>query len=302
MRSDDGQRNENRKKLITLLLVSLLIHTVVALFVGKFSEWKLPVKKEKQLRVQLNPPKSKDKKMQVVQQNKKTTQEPENKDADFWSIQNQKAKKQTKAPRVDDFKQKTTPPQLSQPTPPSQPSQKSEPKKKVLSKHKGRIPISQSEKIVKNLFNSLNKELVNRTPAVEESSATDDYLKKIEVGQQTMLNTREFKFYSYFERVRSQLKQYWRPLIQQKFMETAFAQRRDPAGRGEKITRVHVRLDNVGRITKILVLKSSGVGLIDTAAVEAFQKAGPFPNPPKGMIEKDGTVNLQWEFVLIVNT
>ena len=32
--------------------------------------------------------------------------------------------------------------------------------------------------------------------------------------------------------------------------------------------------------------------------MEAFQQAGPFPNPPKGMLDADGFVRIRWDFIL----
>ena len=37
---------------------------------------------------------------------------------------------------------------------------------------------------------------------------------------------------------------------------------------------------------------------LDDAAVEAFRQAAPFPNPPKGLIETDGTIKIRWNFVV----
>ena len=36
----------------------------------------------------------------------------------------------------------------------------------------------------------------------------------------------------------------------------------------------------------------------DQYSVDAFQKAGPFPNPPKGIVEDDGFVRIRWDFIL----
>ena len=35
-----------------------------------------------------------------------------------------------------------------------------------------------------------------------------------------------------------------------------------------------------------------------TAAIEAFKEAAPFPNPPAGIVESDGTIKIRWDFVL----
>ena len=49
---------------------------------------------------------------------------------------------------------------------------------------------------------------------------------------------------------------------------------------------------------KVQVLEDSGLRDLDEAAVDAFREAAPFPNPPQGIVEKDGTVKIRWDFVL----
>jgi len=46
------------------------------------------------------------------------------------------------------------------------------------------------------------------------------------------------------------------------------------------------------------VIGDSGIQDLDDAAIEAFKAAAPFPNPPKGVVENDGTVQIRWDFVL----
>jgi protein TonB len=57
-------------------------------------------------------------------------------------------------------------------------------------------------------------------------------------------------------------------------------------------------LDKRGILSKVQVLSSSGARDLDEAAVEAFQAAAPFPNPPAGIVEKDGMIRIRWDFVL----
>ena len=66
----------------------------------------------------------------------------------------------------------------------------------------------------------------------------------------------------------------------------------------DRITRVIIILDDGGILQGVQVLEESGVRDLDDAAVEAFRAAAPFPNPPKGIIEDDGTVKIHWDFVL----
>jgi protein TonB len=128
-------------------------------------------------------------------------------------------------------------------------------------------------------------------------SSTNDYLNDIKEGAQTLLNTREFAYYSFYNRVRKQLEQFWEPNLKNK-IEKMLERGRTIASDKEHSTKLLVVLDDEGVIRKILVENTSGYVDLDQAAVEAFNKAGPFPNPPKGLIEKDGTVKVEWEFVL----
>lgn len=134
----------------------------------------------------------------------------------------------------------------------------------------------------------------------EGPSATDDHLKDVKTGMQTLLSTREFLYYSYYNRIRSKLGQYWQPKIREK-VERILKQGRTIASEGDKITRVIIVLDDKGILQKVQVLGSAGVTDLDDAAVEAFRAAAPFPNPPKGMVDGDGTVKIRWDFILEAN-
>jgi TonB family protein len=131
----------------------------------------------------------------------------------------------------------------------------------------------------------------------EGPSATDDHLKDVKTGMQTVLSTREFLYYSYYNRIRSKLTQYWQPKIKEK-MERILKEGRTIASTGDKITKIVIILDEKGILRKVQVLGTAGVRDLDDAAVEAFRAAAPFPNPPKGMVDSDGTIKIRWDFVL----
>ena len=52
-----------------------------------------------------------------------------------------------------------------------------------------------------------------------------------------------------------------------------------------------------GKIIEVVVNGKSGIEELDQAAVESFNRAGPFPNPPPGML-KNGRVIINWGFVV----
>jgi len=63
------------------------------------------------------------------------------------------------------------------------------------------------------------------------------------------------------------------------------------------ITSLRITIDHRGEITRVKVLGRSGIRELDEAAVESFNKAGPFPNPPKGLL-KNGSADIEWGFVV----
>lgn len=125
----------------------------------------------------------------------------------------------------------------------------------------------------------------------------NDYLDNVREGAQTLLNTKEFTFFSFYQRVRRQLEQFWEPGLRSR-LDRMIQRGREIASDKEHATKLMVVMNKDGTITRILVENTSGLLDLDQAAIEAFNKAGPFPNPPKEMVEKDGTVKVEWEFVL----
>jgi TonB family protein len=130
-----------------------------------------------------------------------------------------------------------------------------------------------------------------------EVSQTIDYIKELDPGLETMLSTREFVYYSYYNRIRSQLAQHWEPLVREKLTQL-YSRGRSIASSDDKITKVLITLDTKGKLMKVQIIGNSGLRDLDEAAVEAFQEAAPFPNPPSGMIEPDGTIKIRWDFIL----
>ena len=130
-----------------------------------------------------------------------------------------------------------------------------------------------------------------------QPASTSDELKDVANGAQTLLNTREYAYFSYYQRVRESLEKYWEPGLRERIRKMS-ERGRQLASDQENSTRLIVVLDREGAITRILVNTSSGMLDVDEAAIEAFNKAGPFPNPPRGLVENDGTVRVEWNFIL----
>ncbi len=135
------------------------------------------------------------------------------------------------------------------------------------------------------------------TPShIRGPSQTDDYLPRAEIGNQTSLNTREFKYYSYFERIKDRLRTYWEPQLQRRVGHLYNTGQTLPDY--DLITKLDITLNRNGELSKITITRNSGYEEIDLAAVKAFELAAPFPNPPSGMVEANGSVRLTWSFVV----
>jgi len=112
---------------------------------------------------------------------------------------------------------------------------------------------------------------------------TNDYLKDVDEGTDTLLNTKRWKYASFFTRVKHGVAQSWRP--------DAAYRLRDPTGQiyGHKnrFTVLKVSLRPDGSLRDVLIEKGCGVDFLDDEAITAFRDAQPFPNPPPGLVDPD---------------
>lgn len=127
-------------------------------------------------------------------------------------------------------------------------------------------------------------------------ASNNDYIQNLALGDFTHLNTTEFKYYGFYHRIRQKLEQFWGDSIREK-AKNLYAQGRRVASNDDLVTTLLVSINGKGEITSVKMMGTSGVKELDDAAVESFNKAGPFPNPPSGMI-KDGVATIEWGFVV----
>ncbi|MBN1115318.1 MAG: TonB C-terminal domain-containing protein [Oligoflexia bacterium] len=131
-----------------------------------------------------------------------------------------------------------------------------------------------------------------------ETSQTYDYLPDIAPGEQTILNTAEFIYYSFYRRVEEAIVPLWNDYISA-YINT-HPDVREKLRKKEYITEVQIVMDREGNFRRLLVVKSSGVAGFDKAPSYAFAEASPFENPPKGMINDNGTLTMKWRFVVSI--
>jgi len=223
------------------------------------------------------------KNQQVVEQEKRFNDEkPE--DDSYLSKFDQRVKKETKAERVARLKNEAGKPK------PAKTAQRVKRGDGSLPKISDLKPTFDWDKIVQN-----------KTKHKSAASSTDDYLKDVKTGVQTLLNTREFVYYTYYSRIKQKLRQYWEPKIKQK-ISRIIRQGREIAAARDRITKIIITLDSNGTLIRVQVVGRSGLEDLDDAAVEAFRAAAPFPNPPKGIVDQDGTIKIRWDFILEANS
>jgi TonB family protein len=123
-----------------------------------------------------------------------------------------------------------------------------------------------------------------------------DDLKGIEEGDETLLNSRSFRYAGFINRVKETVGRIWTTQVED---ETA---KRDPTGSiylwKDRRTVVEFTIDMRGELKDVHVTVSSGVDYLDNVALDAFRRAERFPNPPPGLFAADGTATMGFGFVL----
>lgn len=141
------------------------------------------------------------------------------------------------------------------------------------------------------------KRIDSSTEEIESSQGqTSDYVPDIPLGDVTYLNTLEYKYYGFYHRIKQKLEQFWGRSLHEKAAQLT-RQGRALSNSIDHITSLQITLDLQGEIVRIRILGTSGIKELDDAAIDSFNDAGPFPNPPKGLIQ-DGKVTLEWGFVV----
>ncbi len=133
--------------------------------------------------------------------------------------------------------------------------------------------------------------------SVDKKSQSNDYLKDVKAGMQTLLNTKEYSYYSYYAKIKEALHAQWEPNVRDK-VNIIQRDDRDIASVNNHVTRLLVILDKHGELIDVKVLNKSSNSHLDNAALEAFREAAPFPNPPPGLVDSNGTIRIRWDFVL----
>jgi TonB family protein len=141
-------------------------------------------------------------------------------------------------------------------------------------------------------FQSLLPNLGDANQAMK--NGTIDHLPEIDISDETSLNSKAFKYAYFFNRVKREVGKNWE--IIEEYM------RNDPRGNvygiKDRITVLAITIDLSGIVHHIEVVQESGMPFLDKSAKDAFIKAQPFYEPPKGLAEADGMIRFRFSFHL----
>lgn len=117
------------------------------------------------------------------------------------------------------------------------------------------------------------------------AGAPNNDLLDEERGTAVNLNTNEFLFANYLNRIRRLVNFYWQQNLDNLPPSAMIT-------KSQYETEVDVVLTAHGALASVAITGESGSPAIDSCVVQAFEMAGPFPNPPEQLIGPDGQVHL----------
>lgn len=131
--------------------------------------------------------------------------------------------------------------------------------------------------------------------ALGQAGSFDSVDDDVPEGVENVLNSRRWKYASFFNRIRDAVAERWRP--------DEVHSARDPDhskyGTIPRVTRLFIKLNPDGSIHKISIDSSCGLGYLDEEAIRAIRAAAPFGNPPAQLVDpRSGLIEFGFGFTL----
>ncbi len=123
----------------------------------------------------------------------------------------------------------------------------------------------------------------------QRGAPSEAFLRKLRRGDELKVNAQLFDYGQYINRMRDKLSQRWnaRSVITPEMWSQRVVQ-----------VSVAVILDKAGEIVELRNLATSRFKAYDEEALRTLRESGPFPNPPKSLVQEDGLVYMTWNFTL----
>ena len=117
-------------------------------------------------------------------------------------------------------------------------------------------------------------------------------------GDRTQINSIENLYWSYWDRVKTQVRPHWRP--------ARIYRQRDPTGRvfgvEDRYTVLRVTLNGDGSLRHVFLERSSDLDFLDREAIRAIEDAEPFANVPEGLKDSRGLLSFRFGFFFEVGS
>lgn len=283
-----------RKMIQLTILFSLIIH-IVFIGVSRFDYMsKKSLVKSKAVEKKVSIVKIKNSQSrQIVQTTDSNKKEPIEKS--FLGEKNNTFDRQTKAKVIEKFRDSQANGKSLTEEAKKQQSPKSKGGRKVLANLGIGLPDTNDlMKYENNVIKKSDEQFLKEVSAL--ASSNNDYVEDVPLSDITRFNTTEYRHYGFFQRIRNQLELHWGAVLKDK-AKKIYKSGRKISSESDFITNVEVFLDQSGKITGMKIIGTSGIQELDDAAIESFNKAGPFPNPPKDLIS-NGIAVIKWGFVV----
>lgn len=126
-----------------------------------------------------------------------------------------------------------------------------------------------------------------------QGAPQNDYLNE-KVGEATLLNSREFLYADYFNKIRRLVNFWWSQNLDNIGPRDIDQPLRRPTYR----TLVLPTLDAEGHLIDVKLIKGCGVRAFDKAVLDAWRAASPFPEPPEGLVVNGRAELIRFDFIL----
>jgi TonB family protein len=117
-------------------------------------------------------------------------------------------------------------------------------------------------------------------------------------GARDQLNSYENMYWSYWDRIKNQVRPHWRP--------SSVYRDRDPTGRvfgvEDRYTVLRVTLNGDGSLRHVYLERSSDLDFLDREAIRAVRAAEPFANVPEGLKDERGLLSFRFGFYFEVSS
>lgn len=267
--------HQNRKKIITTIALSILIHLLLLYFFHEHIDLLADKIPPQPVWVDLKNIQAPEK---LVDMPKPLYEEiPEKPTAE--SLYNQKVAQET-------TNAMPARPQTQQ----DKPEQKELPKNDNIKKAMEEL---QAAKIAAGEMPQQSQQRIPGMPGqnVSSNSFPDDYYPDYKIGNRTYINTLANPNLRYFVELKRKFKLTFNPA-------PALRGHINEISSGQINVILGVTVNAKGELVDLIVIRNSGMQAYDQEGIRTVRSSSPFSAPPTNLLDKDGTLSMAWNFIV----